>query len=67
MPYDPQTKDTKELLDKIAEGMLTSPQWQALNELYVREIKQGDSDDFVQNNKNITRGGIRPKHAPIVP
>lgn len=58
--------DTSELLDQISAGMLSQPQSEALTELYARVIKENDSDDHVVSSTPAWRGGIRPKHAPLV-
>lgn len=62
-----QDKTTKELLDIIQAGFLSQPQGEALTELYAREVKQGDADDYVNGNGVAEfRGGTRPFHAPHV-
>lgn len=57
-----EEKTTEELLTIIQQGFLSQPQGAALAELQARMIAENDDDDSVQH-----RGGIRPKHAPIVP
>ena len=65
---DVATLDTTQLLAQIGSGILNGSQQAALNEmLNHRIIVKDDSDDFVQGGEQITRGGIRPHHAPIVP
>lgn len=62
-----EDKTTIELLEQIAQGMLSQPQSEALNELNARIVKQGDADDYVNaNNVPEMRGGIRPYHLPHV-
>lgn len=65
---DVTTKTTVELLDQIGSAPLNSTQQAAFNELKnSRVIKEGDDDDIVNGGVETTRGGIRPKHAPLVP
>lgn len=37
------------------------------SELQGRIIKEGDADDIVESHVEVTRGGIRPHHQPLVP
>jgi len=56
-----QNFTTEELLEAL--GQYVAPAGDALfAELTGREIKEDDDDDTLQH-----RGGIRPRHAPIVP
>lgn len=63
MPTNPyQSYDTADIYALVKQG----PGWvgytEAEAELSGRFIKAGDADDAPN-----TRGGIRPKHAPILP
>lgn len=65
---DITTFTTEQLLSQISASPLNGSQQAAMNELVnFRIIKKDESDDIVQGGEKITRGGIRPKHAPIVP
>lgn len=72
MAFDPikkktmEEKTTQELLEIIQAGFLSQPQGEALEELFLREIKEDDADDLHVNNLNTTRGGVRPRRTPIV-
>jgi hypothetical protein len=60
-------KTTQELLTQIGAAPLNASQQAALNEIVNnRIIKVGDSDDFVVGGVEATRGGVRPKHAPLI-
>lgn len=60
-----QDKTTEELLAMIGAAPLNSNQQAALNEmLNHRVIQANDDDDIVQGGVELTRGGIRPEHAP---
>lgn len=68
MPQTNAEKDTKQLLGELSQSLAGNQSLlDKITELQYREIKSGDVDDLVQGGLAVTRGGIRPKHAPIVP
>ena len=65
---DVTTLDTTQLLAQIGSGILNGNQQAALNEmLNHRIIVKDDPDDVQIGGENSTRGGVRPKHQPLVP
>lgn len=70
MPQTDAQKDTTVLLDEIIAGVpgnLTAVQAKLSELKDHRIIKEGDDDDIVNGGVNTTRGGIRPKHQPLIP
>lgn len=62
MPFNPATMTTKQLLDTIGEAALSQNQWEALEEINSRKVKEGD-EDYTEGLK----GAIRPTRQPLVP
>lgn len=61
-------KTTEELLAQIGGAPLNGNQQAALNEILTyRIIKDGDADDLEVGGLETTKGGVRPKRAPLVP
>lgn len=67
MPQTDQDKDSLTLLTELKNFIINPTYLAKVNELLGREIKNGDADDVIVSGTPIDRGGIRPKHAPIVP
>lgn len=69
MPSDAD-KDTTVLLNEIIAGVpanLTAVQAKLAELKNSRIIKTGDPDELQVGGFDTTKGGIRPKHAPLVP
>lgn len=67
MPQTDADKDSVVLLNEIKTFIVNPTYLAKVNELLAREIQANDSDDIDVGGAHVTRGGIRPKHAPIVP
>ena len=67
MPQTDQDKDSIVLLNEIKTFIVNPTYLAKVNELLAREIKNGDPDDLEVGNLKTTEGGVRPKHAPLVP
>lgn len=70
MPQQDADKDTDVLIGEIKAGVpsnLTVVHHKLDELIDNRIIKENDDDDIVQGGVNTTRGGIRPKHQPLVP
>ena len=67
MPQTNADKDTSILLAEILDGFANQTIKDKVIELQYRIIKEDDSDSIVQGGTEITKGGVRPKHIPIVP
>lgn len=70
MPLQDADKDTDILLGEIKSGVpgnLTAIHAKLDELIDNRIVMRGDVDDIVIGDAEVNRGGIRPKHAPIVP
>ena len=68
MPQSDADKDTDVLIGEIQAGVpgnFTAVQAK-ISELIGRIVKNGDSDDIVVSGTAVDRGGIRPKHTPLI-
>ena len=70
MPQQDADKDTMVLIGEIKTGVpgnFTAVHAKLDEIINNREIKNDDPDDVQIGGLNSTRGGVRPKHQPLVP
>lgn len=67
MPLTDADKDTVVLLNEIKTHIINPTYLAKVNELLSREIENGDPDELEVGGLETTKGGIRPKHQPLVP